>query len=102
MGIYTGNNNFIHLSSSGVKESSLNENYWENHYLGAKRFNDVKSITSLNENYFTGENAVDYEDNTENSKTFLGVNINEIVNAVIIILFIIGGIVLIGLSIGGM
>ena len=27
VGIYTGNNNFIHLSSSGVKESSLNENY---------------------------------------------------------------------------
>ena len=102
VGIYTGNNNFIHLSSSGVKESSLNENYWENHYLGAKRFNDVKSINSLNENYFTGENAVDFEDNTENSKTFLGVEINEIVNAVIIILFIIGGIVLIGLSIGGM
>ena len=102
VGIYTGNNNFIHLSSSGVKESSLNENYWENHYLGAKRFNDVKSINSLNENYFTGENAVDFEENTENSKKFLGVEINEIVNAVIIILFIIGGIVLIGLSIGGM
>ena len=102
VGIYTGNNNFIHLSSSGVKESSLNENYWENHYLGAKRFSDVKTINSLNENYFTGENAVDYEESTENSKKFLGVEINEIVNAVIIILFIIGGIVLIGLSIGGM
>ena len=47
--------------------------------------------------------TVTVEDNGENSgKTFLGVNINEIVNAVIIILFIIGGIVLIGLSIGGM
>ena len=103
VGIYTGNNNFIHLSSSGVKESSLNENYWENHYLGAKRFKDVKSINSLNENYFTGENAVEYEDNGESSsKKFLGVNVNEIVNAVIIILFIIGGITLIGLSIGGM
>ena len=102
VGIYTGNNNFIHLSNSGVKESSLNENYWYNHYLGAKRFSDVNSINSLNENYFTGANAVEYEDNTENSKTFLGVNVNEIVNAVIIILFIIGGIVLIGLSIGGM
>ena len=102
VGIYTGNNNFIHLSSSGVKESSLNENYWENHYLGAKRFSDVKTINSLNENYFTGTNTVEYEESTENSKKFLGVEINEIVNAVIIILFIIGGIVLIGLSIGGM
>lgn len=104
VGIYTGNNNFIHLSSSGVKESSLNENYWDNHYLGAKRFSDVKSINSLNENYFTGENVGPeatiknkYED-----KKILGVNINEIVNAIICILFIIGGMTLIGLSIGGM
>ena len=103
VGIYTGNNNFIHLSSSGVKESSLNENYWENHYLGAKRFNDVKSINSLNENYFTGGNAVDFEEsNKYEDKKILGVNVNEIVNAVIIILFIIGSIVLIGLSIGVM
>ena len=104
VGIYTGNNNFIHLSSSGVKESSLNENYWYNHYLGAKRFSNVKSINSLNENYFTGENVGPeatiknkYED-----KKILGVNINEIVNAIICILFIIGGMTLIGLSIGGM
>ena len=103
VGIYTGNNNFIHLSSSGVKESSLNENYWDSHYLGAKRFSDVKSINSLNENYFTGENAVEYDESKEyKGKKILGVNVNEIVNAVIIILFIIGGIVLIGLSIGGM
>ena len=91
VGIYTGNNNFIHLSSSGVKESSLNENYWENHYLGAKRFSDVKS---------TSENNVENEENED--KKILGVNINEVVNSIIIILFIIGGITLVGLSIGGM
>ena len=96
MGIYTGNNNFIHLSSSGVKESSLNENYWENHYLGAKRFYDVKSTTENTE-----ENNVNTENKT-NDKKFLGVNINEVVNSIIIILFIIGGMTLIGLSIGGM
>ena len=90
VGIYTGNNNFIHLSSSGVKESSLNENYWENHYLGAKRFSDVKS---------TSENTVE---NENQDKKILGVNINEVVNSIIIILFIIGGITLVGLSIGGM
>ena len=91
VGIYTGNNNFIHLSSSGVKESSLNENYWDNHYLGAKRFSDVKS---------TPENNIENEENED--KKILGVNINEVVNSVIIILFIIGGITLVGLSIGGM
>ena len=91
VGIYTGNNNFIHLSSSGVKESSLNENYWENHYLGAKRFSDVKS---------TAENNIENEENQD--KKILGVNVNEVVNSIIIILFIIGGITLVGLSIGGM
>ena len=96
VGIYTGNNNFIHLSSSGVKESSLNENYWENHYLGAKRFYDVKTTTENTE-----ENNVNTENKT-NDKKFLGVNINEVVNSIIIILFIIGGMTLIGLSIGGM
>ena len=104
VGIYTGNNNFIHLSSTGVKESSLNENYWENHYLGAKRFSDVKSINSLNENYFTGENVGPHAEPEPEykEKKILGVNINEIVNAIICILFIIGGMTLIGLSIGGM
>ena len=104
VGIYTGNNNFIHLSSTGVKESSLNENYWQNHYLGAKRFSDVKSINSLNENYFTGENVGPEatKKNKYEDKKILGVNINEIVNAIICILFIIGGMALIGLSIGGM
>ena len=104
VGIYTGNNNFIHLSSTGVKESSLNENYWQNHYLGAKRFSNVKSINSLNENYFTGENVGPEasKKNKYEDKKILGVNINEIVNAIICILFIIGGMALIGLSIGGM
>ena len=91
VGIYTGNNNFIHLSSSGVKESSLNENYWENHYLGAKRFSDVKT---------TSENNIENEENQD--KKILGVNVNEVVNSIIIVLFIIGGITLVGLSIGGM
>ena len=96
VGIYTGNNNFIHLSSTGVKESSLNEHYWENHYLGAKRFYDVKTTTENTE-----ESNVNTENKT-NDKKFLGVNINEVVNSIIIILFIIGGMTLIGLSIGGM
>ncbi|RSL31838.1 endopeptidase SpoIID/LytB [Salibacterium salarium] len=38
-GIYTGNNQFIHSgTSTGVTVSDMNTNYWDERYLGAKRY----------------------------------------------------------------
>jgi murein DD-endopeptidase len=39
VGIYSGRGTFIHCSSSGgrVREDGLAENYWQKHYLGARR-----------------------------------------------------------------
>ncbi|MFC4557951.1 LysM peptidoglycan-binding domain-containing protein [Virgibacillus kekensis] len=38
MGIYVGNNKFIHASSDGVQMTSLSNSYWSKHFAGYKRF----------------------------------------------------------------
>lgn len=100
VGIYMGGNDFIHLGSTGVKVSSLNENYWSNHYLGAKHYSDVAVNNDNNDN---NDNNVTNKSKSNKYKVleFLGVEVDSVVNSIIVVLFLIGGIVLIGLSIGG-
>ncbi|WP_117149350.1 LysM peptidoglycan-binding domain-containing protein [Paraliobacillus zengyii] len=38
LGIYVGDNSFIHAGSSGVQISSLDNSYWSSHFEGFKRF----------------------------------------------------------------
>jgi len=38
LGIYVGNNEFIHAGSRGVEKASLNSSYWKKHFEGFKRF----------------------------------------------------------------
>ncbi|MXP56110.1 bifunctional murein DD-endopeptidase/murein LD-carboxypeptidase [Pantoea sp. Mhis] len=48
IGIYLGNNHFLHVSTSnGVMISSLNNNYWKLHYRTARRLLVRKSIITF-------------------------------------------------------
>ena len=42
MGVYIGNNQFIHAGSSGVEVSNLSYEYWDTRFVAFKRFNIVK------------------------------------------------------------
>lgn len=41
MGIYMGNNKFVHASSKGVEITNLDNVYWQKHFVGFKRFTMV-------------------------------------------------------------
>ena len=81
VGIYSGNGNFIHCGGNGVEESSLDNSYYKEHYLGAKRIDGV------------GEEVVaeEQEETTSNlGLTWWG----DIVKVVLATLLVISGIVL--------
>lgn len=42
MGIYIGNNEFLHAGSKGVEVSTLTYTYWKERFVAFKRFNEVK------------------------------------------------------------
>ncbi|MEH7332797.1 NlpC/P60 family protein [Neobacillus drentensis] len=42
VGIYIGDNKFVHASSNGVKVSSLSESYYTRTYIGSKRIGNTK------------------------------------------------------------
>ena len=41
MGVYIGENQFVHAASRGVEITSLDNTYWQKHFVGFKRFNKV-------------------------------------------------------------
>lgn len=42
MGIYIGNNQFIHAGTNGVEVSNLSYNYWDTRFVAFKRFNHLR------------------------------------------------------------
>lgn len=41
MGIYMGENKFVHAGSKGVEMTNLSNTYWQQHFVAFKRFNAV-------------------------------------------------------------
>ena len=97
VGIYSGNGNFIHLSSSGVKQSSLNENYWAEHYLGGKHITGVSSEGS------NGSDVVLTSSEGSESKGYFAKKKEELLESItkyaLIIIVAIVGAVMLGLSV---
>ena len=90
VGIYIGGDEFIHLCSRGVITSSLNEDYWNRHYLGAKHIDSVSGDKTV----ISGDTIVNL-----GFKDFMKDQAESIINYVAIAFVFILGVVFIGLSI---
>lgn len=91
VGIYIGGDEFIHLNSKGVTTSSLNEDYWNTHYLGAKHIEGVSGDKTV----ISGDTIVNI-----GFKDFMKDQAETILDYVVIGLVLILGVVFIGLSVG--
>ena len=98
VGIYTGGDKFIHLCSKGVIESSLNEDYWNSHYLGAKHISEVEGSKTDN---VIGDNLINtgYGNWFKGFKEWFTDQAESILNFTALGLVLILGVVFIGLSV---
>lgn len=90
VGIAVSPTTFVHLSSSGCKVSSLNDRYYNEHYLDARRINGVSYETDEISYSATKEDGVTMAEAKENTLglTWWG----DIVKVVVIVLVIIIGV----------
>ena len=88
VGIAINNNEFVHLASSGCKVSSLDSDYYDKHYLGAK------SILSDVVN-----NPVDNVVNDNKKEIDLSL-LGDITKILIMIFLFLCGLIFLGLSLG--
>lgn len=100
VGIYLGDNRFVHLSNSGCKVSSLSERYYANHLLGFRHIqavnNEVDTITDE-----MIDNTTDRYERSEELKSRAGLEWwGDIVRVVVIVVLCITGVALVASSVG--
>ena len=100
VGIYLGDNKFVHLSNSGCKVSDLSERYYSNHLLGFRHMREVNSEVDVITDEMIENNAERYE-HSEELKDAAGLEWwGDIVRVVVIVILLIAGITLVASSLG--
>ena len=95
VGIMVDNNNFIHLSSSGCKVSSLDNSYYKSHFLAIKRLREVDYENVEHEAIVEeSTNETTYRTESDTDLKWWG----DIVKVVVIVLIICGGVTFLSLS----
>ena len=92
VGIAVSPTTFVHLSSSGCKVSSLDDRYYNNHYLDARRISGI----AYEDNGVLFDVTTDDIDNVSDSIKQNSIGLNwwgDVVRVVVIVLVIIAGVV---------
>ena len=100
VGIYLGDNKFVHLSNSGCKVSDLSERYYSNHLLGFRHMKEVNSEVDVITDEMIENNTERYE-HSEELKDAAGIEWwGDIVRVVVIVILLIAGVALVASSVG--
>lgn len=100
VGIYLGDNKFVHLSNSGCKVSDLSERYYSNHLLGFRHMKEVNSEVDVITDEMIENNTERYE-HSEELKNSAGLEWwGDIVRVVVIVILLIAGVALVASSVG--
>ena len=100
VGIYLGDNKFVHLSNSGCKVSDLSERYYSNHLLGFRHMREVNSEVDVITDEMIENNAERYE-HSEELQNAAGLEWwGDIVRVVVIVILLIAGVALVASSVG--
>ena len=100
VGIYLGDNKFVHLSNSGCKVSDLSERYYSNHLLGFRHMREVNSEVDVITDEMIENNSERYE-HSEELKDAAGLEWwGDIVRVVVIVILLIAGVALVASSVG--